>query len=310
MAFEAIARRCEMDADFVERQIRTRRVGFAGELKLDHYLQTAVLPENSAILCSYQPVGYEMDTVIICETFICVLEVKNMKGILSFEQDKSQFIRKIDDQLDSFHNPIDQVERNAYYFQKVLRELNMHLPIYSAVVITQQSAIIRDVPAGKYVFHLSGLQKFLSKLMNSEQVGISAQQFAYLKEQLLLRHQPFETWRPYQLPSIRKGVLCEKNHLMVYHKNKFYCPVCKEFSAQAFWLAMQDYKVLVMNTISNKEFREFVGIDDVITASKLLAKLNWSHNGGTKKRIYNISIPLEKHYLINSKPRQNNITFY
>lgn len=64
------------------------------------------------------------------------------------------------------------------------------------------------------------------------------------------------------------------------------CPHCFNHSKDAYYDALLDYFLFIKATITNREFREYLGIDSIKTASKLLTALNLPATGQKKGRIY------------------------
>lgn len=88
---------------------------------------------------------------------------------------------------------------------------------------------------------------------------------------------------------IRKGVLCEQCSYKVamnYKYGVWSCPKCKHQSKKAFYRTLDDYRLLISNKISNREFREFFNIGSVQVASKILTRLNLESIGQTRGRYY------------------------
>ncbi|KKK37928.1 hypothetical protein WQ57_10595 [Mesobacillus campisalis] len=66
----------------------------------------------------------------------------------------------------------------------------------------------------------------------------------------------------------------------------FVCPHCFAHSKNAYQDALLDYFLLERATISNREFREFIGVDSVKTANKMLSSLNLPYSCEKKGRVY------------------------
>jgi hypothetical protein len=70
-------------------------------------------------------------------------------------------------------------------------------------------------------------------------------------------------------------------------KNKVWlCPHCLFHAKNVHQNALLDYFLLIKSSITNKEFRDFLGISSTKTASNLLSTLKLPAAGTNKGRIY------------------------
>ncbi|WP_144061515.1 hypothetical protein [Bacillus sp. 1NLA3E] len=90
---------------------------------------------------------------------------------------------------------------------------------------------------------------------------------------------------------LRNGVFCPdcKCLGMSYHHGSWFCPRCKCQSRDAHLPALRDYFLLWGPEITNRQFRDFLCIDSVHKASKMLKKLNLPSIGTKKQRVYQLS---------------------
>src|SRR5690606_3651286 len=86
---------------------------------------------------------------------------------------------------------------------------------------------------------------------------------------------------------LKKGVLCgECSNVLYYDKRAWRCKNCSYKNHLAHLQTLLQYRLLISQTITNREFREFTGLDSVSTASKLLTKSNMDYIGNFKDRKY------------------------
>lgn len=91
------------------------------------------------------------------------------------------------------------------------------------------------------------------------------------------------------LSRIKKGVLCEiceYKFQMHYRGGTWHCPNCSCRNKKSILQAFHDYRVLVSNKITNREFREFFGIESIDAASKILIRLGLETVGEKRGRYY------------------------
>ena len=90
---------------------------------------------------------------------------------------------------------------------------------------------------------------------------------------------------------LKKGVLCKKcdyKNVMIYENGIFYCRKCGEKSRTAHLEALSDYRNLFGEWISNRELREFFGIQSQYAANRILKRLNTETRGTFRDRMYKI----------------------
>ncbi|OYD57972.1 hypothetical protein CGZ90_08765 [Fictibacillus aquaticus] len=68
------------------------------------------------------------------------------------------------------------------------------------------------------------------------------------------------------------------------------CPKCKCLDKEAYKEALQDYGLLISPMITNFEFRDFLHIQSIHVASKMLLRLKLPASGHTKGRKYKIPL--------------------
>lgn len=75
--------------------------GYAGEWKIDQYLQKINLPDSSIILTNIELAlspnhSFQIDTLLITKQTIFILEIKNIKGNLYFKSNPHHLLREVD----------------------------------------------------------------------------------------------------------------------------------------------------------------------------------------------------------------------
>lgn len=124
---------------------QNRSAGIRGEKEALRYLIEGLHHTKAHILYDYHasfPSKHfiQIDFIVITEKFIILLEVKNIKGYISFQTNPPQLIRKLNDQLQSMDCPFIQLDRNLANFKRLLSDTSV--PVYAAIVWTNRSAII------------------------------------------------------------------------------------------------------------------------------------------------------------------------
>ena len=88
-----------------------------------------------------------------------------------------------------------------------------------------------------------------------------------------------------------RGVICPECSTlpMLRIRGKWKCEACHVESDIAHRTAFEDYRLLIGNTINNKQARNFLNIDSTHVMKRLLMKERFPHTGATSARIYELS---------------------
>ncbi|WP_449443130.1 hypothetical protein [Ureibacillus acetophenoni] len=211
--------------------------------------------------------------------------------IVDYQEDKQQFTRTQQNTtvIESFTNPKAQVLRHGEYFDRLFGRLKIALPIKHAVVFSNPSTIIGNVPKDIPFFHASGLRFFVSKLQSDYQTSLTENQINKLAKLFLSNLRRVEAKTTIEKRKFKRGVLCELCEFesqMVYQNGNWICPKCGVKSKTAFLQSLDDYRILIGNKITNREFREFFGIESFDVASKILSRSNLVPVGKNRGRHY------------------------
>jgi hypothetical protein len=71
-------------------------------------------------------------------------------------------------------------------------------------------------------------------------------------------------------------------------RGRWICRECSVFSKDAHIESLDDYNLLINQSITNKELRNFLNLSSIHIASKLLISLNLPVTGETRNRSYNL----------------------
>lgn len=280
---------------YYEERLRRERSGLYGEKRLDrewldfkiqypYVLLNGLKFENEAAFT------HQVDTLFICPYFIWVLEAKNISGRIDIDDETNQCTRtRTNGTVEGFTNPVDQVRRHGGFVNRYLRELGISIPVVCGVVFANTNSIIGQVNVREVlVFHVTGLRYKVDRLFSIyRKPVINEKQMRLIGEKLIARRK-LDSWKPkYDMNKLRAGVLCYHcNSRMHYRYGKWECPRCGKVGDGAFYQALQDYRLLWGEGISNSEFREFVGIKNRKTAYRLLISLGLESQGELRYKKY------------------------
>jgi hypothetical protein len=237
---------------------------------------------------------FQIDTFTLTPCFGIVLEVKNIGEVLEFKNNPPQLIRTRENgQKDGYESPVVQLERNRELLSDWLRYRNIHLPIYGAVVLAYPKQIVA-VPPAKTTLLFPNLIPTFVKSIPQQSKGLDFETFNWLSAELLKSHQPFipkPICEAYSVPfgDFRPGVRCEAcgRFGMIKLPRTWHCPFCKVNDHLAHIPTLRDWFLIFKRSITNKEFREFLGVD-IHTATRILQSMNMEIKGTYKDRTYHL----------------------
>lgn len=302
---EALARRLPAHHNVKEKvqtDLRMRRSGVRGEKEIEFPLR--FLDEQDYLILHNlrlqdQNGFFQIDTLILCERFILILEVKNWSGTLLFGENGQVIRIDAKNKEEGFPNPLPQAKLQQHRLQKWLNNHGQpHTHIDFFVVISFPSTIIKSIspehPIPEKVVHNNQL---FFRIEEMEQIYPSKQvekgQLMQLAEKLVKAHVPenVNVMKKYGIPAgeLIKGIFCPECGALPMNRKSYrwwHCVKCHHQSAEAHLQALYDYKLLISNKISNREAREFLQVGSATVIKYLLQKENFHHIGKTNARKY------------------------
>lgn len=287
IVLDALNRRAP--SELITRLLKRAEIGYNGELKVDPLWLEMELPETGFLFHNYETPGHQLDTLFVCEYFIFVLEIKNVSGMIWYEEEKYQFLRKKrTGEIESFQSPFQQVDRHGDFVTKVVECLGLSIPIHKAVVIAEPSTIIGKVSGDIPIFHAIGLRTEVNKLLLKYQIPFLGEVHVQLLKDELTKLYQRGIYKPqFAIPPIRKGAICNCGNTMRYSHGRFVCD-CGVKSKDPLYQGLNDYHFLYSEWITNKSFRNFFYVENEDQVNKLLKRLNFEYRGKTKGRKYQI----------------------
>lgn len=277
-------------------KLRRMHAGFAGEQRVDAEWLEIILPDPHYFLHDLQIISHsgtthQIDTVLLCPQFILILEIKNITGFLDFDESFNQFTRTTaEGDIEGMTNPLHQSRRHMEWMKGMLQQSRPQIPVHYAVVLATKNAILSKSLRGQPIFHVSGLRYHVREwLQQNKEVVMEAEELFRFASKLLSMHRPIKREIEIPVRDIKKGVHCEmclNGQPMKYRYPNWYCQRCGAVDNEAVFRTLEDYRLLVGETLTNKNFCEFFAIDSPNTAYKLLQKLPLKAEGTKSNRKY------------------------
>lgn len=285
----------------IEKDYTKIKAGYNGEKNVAYYLSD--LPSKSYqvlfnVRLSNNQKHFQIDTLILSTKFGLILEVKNYQGTVIFDSAFKQCIRIIDGREEGFPNPIAQAKHQQRELKKWMKNRKYpSIPIEYLVVFSNPSTILKTNSTNPAIFQKVIHSQYLLKHIHRIQKKNSLEQINnnHLRKWvkiILNKHTPslYDPINRFKLETneISKGVFCKKCHAipMVRIHGTWSCKICGNTDKHAHLEAIEDYFLLISSSITNQKFRDFLQIDSIKTASRLLNELNLSFTGSKKGRVY------------------------
>lgn len=295
--YEALLKRLPANHEkrrLIIEKLSNAKAGAGGEERIDTILsyfepdypfrmiQDLSLPERNQI-----------DTLLIMQDRIIILEIKNLGGELRMHTNPSALGQTLLDGHRRFlKNPVIQVETAKIKLQKVLKALGIQLPIESIVVMAYPSQFVEDVPSDAKVWIAEEVLVQLYKI-NIENKILSIEEIHSLGQELLSidqQYQPFPLAANLNinLQDIRNGVYCPRCKLRKMKRlvRKWECHFCDIYSLDAHLDAIDEWFMVCKSTITTQECKAFLELTNIETAKRILRKKGLAEIGGKRNRQY------------------------
>ncbi|MDF2858363.1 MAG: hypothetical protein K0Q87_4214 [Neobacillus sp.] len=288
----------------IEKDLRAWLKGYYGEKDADYYL--SFLPEEKYLIFHglrlKDKSHFQMDLLLISTYYALIIEVKNISGKLIFKKGSNLVVRQIDNKEEGMDNPIQQVKRQHIQTMNWLDKRRLKgLPLESLVMISKTSTIIETTPDNYQIFQqIIYAESLLDKIDELEKKyqkpRFSQKKLLHLSDTLLKEHKIAVTdiLQKYQISQseLINSVQCPrcKCFQMEYFSANWHCPQCKSTSKVAHLQTVNDYFLLINQTITRNQFSQFLQIESTSKAKHLLLALNLPSSGSKRGTIYNLCI--------------------
>ncbi|WHZ03105.1 nuclease-related domain-containing protein [Neobacillus sp. YX16] len=269
--------------------------GIGGEQRVAEVLQKYRFPFKNNIfhdLSLSSDTHFQMDHFFKTPYFGIIFETKNMAGSLEFRDNPPQLIQKREDgQIKYYESPVVQLERNMELMSAWLSQRNIDFPLYGAIVLAYPKQHVEIPPPNTKLLFPNLIPPFIKSLPQEEK-GLDTATFNKLSSDILKSHQtyiPKPICDSYQIPedAIQPGVRCVTcgNIGMIKLPRTWHCPLCKVNNHLAHQGTLVEWFLVVKRTITNRECREFLGVD-IHTAKRILQSMDLITCGTYRDRSY------------------------
>ncbi|MCJ7841518.1 NERD domain-containing protein [Lederbergia sp. NSJ-179] len=277
--------------------------GLYGEKSLDYYISHIPHEELFIFQSLRLPLPddsfFQMDFLLLAPETIIILDSKNHKGRIFIEE--NQMTRELNDEIESFSNPIQQVENQLFHLIGLLRRSSFPIPPTAAfVVFTHQSSIILSNSAypavAKQVIRPDAIRQRVGNFHRQHSRKI------FTRKEMLQLSRLFVKLHTPENPDVLKKYKVDQNELLT----GIYCETCKSFTVvkERVWIcqrckkidntapirALLDYFYLIGEEITNAKCRQFLRIPSQSVTKALLCSLNLEVIGKGRATTHKLSI--------------------
>ncbi|WP_147534013.1 nuclease-related domain-containing protein [Bacillus marasmi] len=285
----------------IQTLIRKKMSGYYGEKSLDYHLGSLnqdfydIIP---GIRLSNSGRNFQIDTLILTNYFMLIIEIKYLRGELEIDSAKGQLIQHIDGKINVYDDPFAQVNQQKFQLMKWMESQKFPpIPIETLVVLSNNNALIKKVTGSSNNYWrlcrcINAHEKILhfENMYKTEYVSFKTRRKL---GKILLKHntpQPFNVLSRFNIPpsDLLPGIQCPKCTYspMIYTYGKWNCQSCGYISKDAHHQKINDYFQLFGPTITNRQFRELVCLSSRHQATRILNSMNLHHHGTNKGRVY------------------------
>lgn len=272
-------------------ELRVDRELSEGQFFKSYLILKNLLVGNASSYC-------QIDTLVIHSEFVLLVEVKNIPGILTYDEETHQLTRRRDNgPIEGMGNPEDQLKRSERMVKNFLAQHQIQIPVHGMIVFSNPASILEKPFPNCLAIHVSGLYQALEEI-HQLNVDHTSPKFDHRKvHQLFILEAPLLTPnKPTHIPSkvfsdLITGVLCPNciGIKMQYKYRLWRCNQCQFKSASEHIKALQEYRLLFSKQLTTKQWMEFCGLSSLSTSKRMLRDSSLEKVGGNKNRKWLIS---------------------
>ncbi|RXT04053.1 nuclease-related domain-containing protein [Ammoniphilus sp. CFH 90114] len=264
--------------------------GYEGELKFDNLI--ANLQEERYIindlLLEVNNSYFQIDSLIISQGVIYLLDIKNFHGDFYFESDK--FYALLTGR--EYKNPVNQLKRSETLFNQLLQNLKQNFLVEASLIFINPEFTLYQAPMNLPIIFPNQVNRFINDLNNTPSKLSDGHK--KLAQQLLSLHQtknPYTKVPDYNYEQLQKGIYCKScMSFLVSKKNaNFVCEICgvQETLRQTIVRSIEEFKILFPNRkITTQSIHDWCKVDLHRKTLSRILKEHYTTFGTTRDTYY------------------------
>ncbi|WP_277586494.1 nuclease-related domain-containing protein [Psychrobacillus antarcticus] len=240
----------------------------------------------------------QMDILIVTPHYALILEVKNFKDTVEITSNPSQMVQTLaNGTINVCRSPESQVEDYIYQLTYFFKQFNINLPVLGAVVFAFETLHIINSSNRATILLKNDLLPYL-RAIKTQKPHLTETQLERIKNLIL---QKSKDYKPFPLSEnfliepndLITGVICEKCTYIGIKKVKrtWVCPKCNSTSQTAHQQTIKEYFLIARKTLSNRECRQFLRLNNNHEATRIMKKANLTKVGKSSSTKYQMIFP-------------------
>ncbi|MBP1969218.1 hypothetical protein J2Z83_001322 [Virgibacillus natechei] len=280
----------------VQQEYQKSKKGYEGELQVDYHLEQ-ILSHPFLILhdvcLKVQGRTFQIDNLIITQSAMFKVEVKNFQGTLIFDTILDQFTRDNGESETGFSHPISQAELQRLHLQQWLQEKKIpSIPIYSFIAISDPSTIIKvegdREEISKVVAHGAHIPRKILELNKQLPAHAALQDRTIgtmIRKECLDYDIDIMKRHDVKMSDLLPGVQCPACRVLGMERiyNNWRCRKCNHRSPHAHEQTLNDYMLLGNTWITNSECRWWLQVESRNIVTRLLKKSKLVYNAKRRR---------------------------
>lgn len=264
--------------------------GYEGEVKFD------LLAENlqeeryilNDLLLEVNGSYFQIDTLIISQGIIHLLDVKNYEEDYFLETDK---LYKLPSKNEC-KNPVIQLKRSETLFRQLLQKHKLNYLVEASVVFINSEFTLYQAPMDQPIILPTQVNCFMEKINKlPSKLNEGHKRLAHLLISLHQTKNPFTLLPPYDYDQPHKGIFCAYCHsfLVSIKNNDLVCGKCggHEKIESAVLRSTEEFKLLFPDRkVTTESIFDWCKVDIGKKRIRRILKRNYSSFGTTKNSYY------------------------
>jgi len=279
-------------------QLYRTGAGYSGESNVDYYLERTQFTRLTRIftdvhLQTSNNFKFQIDTLIVTERYVLIVEVKNLSGTVRFVQNPPHLMRVLDNGEETIMDcPVYQLASNKVNLDDWLHQHGYNIQTIGLLVLANQNTIVKDAPPDFPILYKKQLPYYLRNFQPNEPIlsAVKIQDISLKIQTEQQRFNPFPLCSYYNLDprNLKIGLLCRYCNGVLQRKNRetWHCLHCKKSGEDPYNDGINDWFLLVKNSIRNEECRNFLQLKDKHSAYYALKNSNLLRKGNSIASFY------------------------
>jgi len=264
--------------------------GYEGEVKFDQLAES--LHEEiyiiNDLLLKVNNSYFQIDTLLILQGIVYLLDVKNYQGDFYLEKDKLYAVASGRE----YKNPLDQLKRCSTLFTQLLQNLKLDYLFESSVIFINPDFTLYQAPIDQPFIYPTQVNRFLNDINKTpSKLNDGHKKLAHTLISLHQSKNPYTELPEYHYEDMQKGNYCKAcGSFQVSTKfTQLLCRNCgeRESTEQAILRSVDEFKLLFPDRkITTKNIYDWCRMDVHKRTFCRVLKKNYASFGNTRATYY------------------------